>query len=267
MGCEVYANGNEIACKAGDNKVIAEFPDVCLSPPSPPAGPVPVPYPNTSFSKDMQNGSKTVKIKSKEVMLKDKAFYKTSPLGNEAATRTFGANAITHVITGKTYFIAWSMDVKFEGQNVDRHFDLTTSNHASQPGGTGPMGPSSATMTGPAPSSAYTRKKAELLQLEYSYESRRTRGRSSVKKGTAAAALYREIRTLKPTKGKWHYKKVRDLMRAYSKREYDYKKEEENSDLTKAEADELRHKAERGFFRNSQALDAADKVLTPPWPK
>jgi hypothetical protein len=132
---EVYANGNAIACKKGDDKVIAAFPDVCLSPPSPPAGPVPVPYPNTSFSKDMRQGSKTVKINGGEVMLKDQSFYKTSPLGNEAATRSFGGSVITHVITGKTYFNMWSMDVKFEGQNVDRHKDLTTSNHASYPGG------------------------------------------------------------------------------------------------------------------------------------
>lgn len=131
----VYANGNAIACKKGDDKVIAAFPDVCLSPPSPPAGPVPVPYPDTSFSKDMKNGSKTVKIKGAEVMLKDKSFYKTSPLGNEAATRSFGASVITHVITGKTYFNMWSMDVEIEGKNVDRHKDLTTSNHASYPGG------------------------------------------------------------------------------------------------------------------------------------
>ena len=131
MGNEVFANGNEIACKSGDGKVIAAFPDVCLSPPSPPAGPVPVPYPDTSFSKDMKNGSKTVKIDGKEVMLKDKSFYKTSPLGNEAATKSLGAGVVSHVITGKTYFVAWSMDVKFEGKNVDRHLDLTTSNHAS----------------------------------------------------------------------------------------------------------------------------------------
>jgi hypothetical protein len=31
------------------------------------------------------------------------------------------------------------MDVKFEDANVDRHLDLTTSNHASYPGSTGPM--------------------------------------------------------------------------------------------------------------------------------
>jgi hypothetical protein len=131
MSCEVYANGDELACKAGDGKVIAAFPDVCLSPPSPPAGPLPVPYADTSFCKDMQSGSKTVMIKDQEVMLKDSSFYKTSPLGDEAATNGLGAGVITHVITGKTYFVAWSMDVQFEGQNVDRHTDMTTSNHAS----------------------------------------------------------------------------------------------------------------------------------------
>jgi len=134
----VFANGNAIACKAGDDKVIASMPDVCLSPPSPPAGPLPVPYPNTSFSKDMKEGSKTVEINGQEVMLKDKSYYKTSPLGDEAATNSFGGSVVTHTITGKTYFSAWSMDVKFEGENVDRHLDLTTSNHNPYPGSTAP---------------------------------------------------------------------------------------------------------------------------------
>src|SRR5882724_3154211 len=124
MSCNVFANDNEVSCKQGSHKVIAEFPDVCLSPPSPPAGPVPVPYPDTSFSKDMMNGSKTVEIKGGEIMLKDQSFYKTAPLGDEAATNGFGANVITHVITGKTYFVAWSMDVLVEGLNVCRHMDL-----------------------------------------------------------------------------------------------------------------------------------------------
>ena len=130
MSINVFANGNAVACKAGNDKVIAAFPDVCLSPPSPPAGPIPVPYPDSSFSKDMKKGSKSVKVKRKEAMLKDKSFYKSSPLGDEAATKSFGSGVISHVITGKTYFVAWSMDVKFEGKNVDRHLDLTTSNHA-----------------------------------------------------------------------------------------------------------------------------------------
>ena len=135
MSCDVFANGDEIACKAGGGKVIASFPDVCLTPPPPPAGPIPVPYPDTSFSKDMKSGSKTVVIGGQEVMLKIQSFYKSSPLGDEAATNGQGANVVTHVITGRRYFVAWSMDVLFEGQNVDRHTDLTTSNHACPPAG------------------------------------------------------------------------------------------------------------------------------------
>lgn len=130
MPCTVYANHNEIACKAGIAQVIAAFPDVCLSPPSPPVGPVPIPYPDTSFSKDMQNGSVMTTISNQPVMLKNQSFYKSAPLGDEAATQGFGAGVVSHMITGMTYFVAWSFDVQFEGQNVDRNLDLTTSNHA-----------------------------------------------------------------------------------------------------------------------------------------
>jgi hypothetical protein len=137
MGTEVFANGSEIACQSGDGQVIAAFPDVCISPPPPPAGPVPLPYPDTSASKDMQSGSSTVQIQGGPVMLKDQSFYQSSPLGDEAATNSFGGGVITGVITGTTFFAAWSMDVKFEGENVDRHLDLTTSNHSSDPGNEG----------------------------------------------------------------------------------------------------------------------------------
>jgi hypothetical protein len=131
MSHEVYADGWEIAGNSGMNKSIARFPDVCLSPPSPPAGPIPVPYPDTSFSSDLKEGSKTVTLSGKPAALAQQSYYKPSVLGDEAATRSFGANVITHQITGKTYFQAWSMDVKIEGKNVCRHFDITTSNHAS----------------------------------------------------------------------------------------------------------------------------------------
>ncbi|MDC0668095.1 PAAR-like domain-containing protein [Nannocystis radixulma] len=137
MGRKVYANGMEIAAKSGRSRVLA-FPDVCLSPPPPPAGPVPVPYPNTSSSSDLKEGSKQVLIGGKPVSLADRSHYKSSPLGDEAATRNFGGSLLTHGITGKTYFGAYSMDVKFEGKNVHRHLDLTTSNHSSYPGSTPP---------------------------------------------------------------------------------------------------------------------------------
>ena len=41
---------------------------------------------------------------------------------------------VTSVNKGKVYFNAWSMDVKFEGENIVRHLDITTHNHAPLPG-------------------------------------------------------------------------------------------------------------------------------------
>lgn len=138
MGKKVFANGMEIAHQSGDAKVVAAFPDVCMSPPAPPAGPVPVPYPDSSKASDLKQGTKTVKIGGKPAAVKD-SYYQTSPLGDEAATRSFGGSLLTHGITGKTYFAAHSMNVMMEGKPVARHLDLTTSNHSSYPGGTPPF--------------------------------------------------------------------------------------------------------------------------------
>lgn len=138
MSNEVYANGREISCKAAAGKSICAFPDVCLTPPSPPAGPIPIPYPNTGMASDTDGGSKTVQISGKEVMLKDSSDFKKST-GDEAATKSQGMNVITHQIQGKCYYTSWSMDVKIEGENAVRHLDLMTHNHASTPGGTPPM--------------------------------------------------------------------------------------------------------------------------------
>lgn len=132
MSDTVFANGMSIACKASSGKSAAAMPDVCLSPPSPPAGPLPIPYPNTSSASDTDKGSKTVQIGGEEVMLKNKSVFKTS-MGNEAATKSFGMGVVTHQIQGESSFVAWSMDVKFEGENVPRHLDLMGHNEACNP--------------------------------------------------------------------------------------------------------------------------------------
>ena len=139
MTKRVFAGMWEIAAENGMNKSIARFPDVCMSPPSPPVGPVPIPYPNTSFSSHLKAGSTTVLIGGTGAALAQESYYEESLLGNEAATRTFGANVVTHQITGKTYFQSWCMDVKIEGKNVCRHLDITTSNHASSGTTTAPL--------------------------------------------------------------------------------------------------------------------------------
>jgi hypothetical protein len=136
MANEVFANGREIACKAAEGKSICAFPDVCMTPPENPATPpgVPVPYPNTGMASDTTEGSTTVKITGKEVMLKTKSYFKKST-GDEAGSAA-KKGVVTSVNRGKVYFTAWSMDVKFEGLNVVRHLDLTTHNHASMPANT-----------------------------------------------------------------------------------------------------------------------------------
>lgn len=134
MSNQVYANNMEVACKAAAGKSICAFPDVCFTPPQTPATPpgVPIPYPNTGMASDCTNGSSSVKISGQEIMLKNKSYFKKST-GDEAGCAP-KKGAVTSKNMGKVYFNAWSMDVKVEGENAVRHFDITTHNHASFPG-------------------------------------------------------------------------------------------------------------------------------------
>ena len=138
MGNNVFANGREVSCKAADGKSICAFPDVCFTPPENPATPpgVPIPYPNTGLAKDTTGGSKSVKITKKEAILKNRSYFKRS-YGDEAGCAA-KKGVVTSVNMGKVYFTSWSMDVKVEGENVVRHFDMTTHNHASMPSNTCP---------------------------------------------------------------------------------------------------------------------------------
>ena len=69
-------------------------------------------------------------------MLKNKSYFKKST-GDEAGCAA-KKGVVTSVNKGKVYFVAWSMDVKFEGENVVRHLDMTTHNHPSSTTNTGP---------------------------------------------------------------------------------------------------------------------------------
>jgi hypothetical protein len=131
MSQNVFANGREISAKKDGNQSPAAMPDVCLSPPSPPAGPVPIPYPNTAMASDTNDGSKTVKIGGDEVGLKNSSDYKKSN-GDEAATKSLGMGIVSHNIQGKMKHAAWSFDVKVEDANAIRHMDMTTHNHMNQ---------------------------------------------------------------------------------------------------------------------------------------
>jgi hypothetical protein len=139
MSNQVFANMMEVSCKSANGKSICAFPDVCFTPPTTPATPpgVPIPYPNTGMASDTTSGSTSVKISGKEVMLKDKSYFKKST-GDEAGAAP-KKGIVTSVNRGKVYFAAWSMDVKAEGENVVRHLDITTHNHASKPPNPPPM--------------------------------------------------------------------------------------------------------------------------------
>ena len=135
MGATVYVNGRSVVHKNSDGKSIA-FPDVCLSPPPAPTGPIPIPYPNTALSHDTDEGAKTVFADGTPVALKGQSHFKTST-GDEAGSQ--GGNVLTHKTKGKAFFMNAAMDVSIEGAMVPRHGDPMAHNCACAPiGGVAP---------------------------------------------------------------------------------------------------------------------------------
>ena len=109
---------------AGSNGITIAFPDVCKTP----APPVPVPYPNIAQSSDTAQGASTVKCDGNPVCLKDSNFMISS--GDEAGALL---GVASNKIKGKAEFVNFSFDVKFEGKNVPRAFDLMLHNDKNTP--------------------------------------------------------------------------------------------------------------------------------------
>lgn len=128
MSANVFVNGRELSAEKDDTHVLGAMPDVCLSPPAPPAGPTPIPYPDFAKASNTSQGARTVKVKGGQVGLKNISNYARCT-GDEAATRSFGMNIIEHCLQSKTIAQAWSFDVKIEGKNAVRLLDLTTNNN------------------------------------------------------------------------------------------------------------------------------------------
>lgn len=118
MGNTVFVNNRAVTHANGQAKSI-NFPCVGKTP-GPPAPFVPVPYPNISMGSDTSKGAKKVKADGKEVCLKDSEFSKST--GNEAATA--GGGIVTSKQKGKSSYFMYSMDVKIEGKEVPRAFDI-----------------------------------------------------------------------------------------------------------------------------------------------
>jgi hypothetical protein len=107
--------------------VTIAFPDVCKTP-APPAPPIPIPYPNIAKSSDTAKGSKKVKCDGNPICLKDSNF--STSTGDEAGSLN---GVASNKIKGKAEFVNFSFDVKVEGKNVPRAFDLMFHNDKNTP--------------------------------------------------------------------------------------------------------------------------------------
>ena len=126
MGVTVGVNNLSVVHK-GSNGVTIAFPDVCKTPS--PGGPVPIPYPNIAKSSDTAKGSKKVKCDGNPICLKDSNFKMST--GDEAGTA--GGGVASNKTKGKAEFVNFSFDVKVEGKNVARAFDLMLHNDKNTP--------------------------------------------------------------------------------------------------------------------------------------
>jgi hypothetical protein len=123
MGATVFVNNRALTDASGSASSI-NFPCVGKTP-GPPAPFVPVPYPNISKGKDTANGSKKVTADGEPVALKNESEFSIS-VGNEAATA--GGGIVTAKQKGKSWYFMYSMDVKIEGKEVPRAFDIMAGN-------------------------------------------------------------------------------------------------------------------------------------------
>ncbi|WP_412068651.1 DUF4150 domain-containing protein [Rubrivirga sp. IMCC43871] len=127
MPSSVGVNFLSVVHKSSNGTTIA-FPDVCKTP-APPAPFVPIPYPNIAMSTDTAKGSKKVKMDGNPICTKDSNFKMST--GDEAGSA--GGGIVSAKIKGKAEFVMFSFDVKVEGKNVARAFDLMLHNDKNTP--------------------------------------------------------------------------------------------------------------------------------------
>jgi hypothetical protein len=169
MGDTVFVNGLATVHKDSAGQATG-FPDVCLCPPTPPAGPVPTPLPNSVKAADLDGGAFDVLIEGNPGGHAH-SFFKIST-GNECARPT-GGGVMTAMVQGMAYFKSFSMNVFFGGNAVVRHTDLLTMNHAGQPMGNTPPMPWMSTMSLPGVTPATTEKSMgegpDFIELHLTY--------------------------------------------------------------------------------------------------
>lgn len=122
----VTVNINNLSlCHKGSNGIsMATIPDVCKTP-APPAGPVPIPYPNIAMSSDLMKGTSTVKADGGNMCaISGSEFCKST--GDEPGSV---GGVMSNVFIKEATWITYSFDVKFEGKGACRLTDKMFHNH------------------------------------------------------------------------------------------------------------------------------------------
>ena len=112
-------------------------------------------------------------------------------------------------------------------------------------------------------SAAYTAKRKELDHFIGTDK----KAASTLGDKSTAAALRDEIATGNTVKGKWHYKKAKELANGYKKIAMQTtKRRRKTTKLPRQKAQDLQNDTTEGYARNTDAVADADKVSSPPWP-
>jgi len=126
MAQTTFVNGRGIVHKGSGGMSIV-FPDVCKTPS--PAGPVPIPYPNTAKAADTSGGPTTVKCDGEMPMVKGSKYSKS--MGDEPGT---AGGVVSSCNRGEAEFMMYSFDVKLDGKNACRMGDPLLHNKKNIPG-------------------------------------------------------------------------------------------------------------------------------------
>ena len=123
MALTIGINGLGLSHKGSNGFSIATLPDVCKTPT--PGGPVPMPYPNSAFSRNLTKGTKTVKADGGNMAAIKGSHYSMS-FGDEPGTV---GGIKSNTFKKETDWITYSFDVKMDGKNACRLTDKKFHNH------------------------------------------------------------------------------------------------------------------------------------------
>ena len=131
MGVTINVNNLSLVHKGSNGLSAATIPDVCKTPPTP----VPVPYPNISFSRDLAKGTKTITADGGNMIaIKGSEFSRS--IGDEPGV---AGGVKSGVNMKESTWITYSFDVKMDGKNACRLTDKKFQNHANTVDAAGEM--------------------------------------------------------------------------------------------------------------------------------